>query len=201
MTSAPLITIAVEGDLDERVATRLVEEAGGAIALIHGKRGKDWLRRQMGGYQNAARRARWFILVDLDRDRCPPSLRTDWRIDESVGSLCFRVAVPSTESWLLADRSRLANFLQIARSHLPVDPDRVRDAKRALMEAADHSRSRIIREAIVPRGTARTGPLYNPTLTQFVDEHWNPAAAAAASPSLARCRTRLTELVAAATPA
>ena len=195
MTATPHVTVAVEGDLDERVALRLVEEAGGAVSRVHGKRGKPWLQRQIGGYRNAARYAPWLVLVDLDRDLCAPGLRRDWGVDPGTGNLCFRVAVRSIESWLLADSERLASFLGIARRYIPREPDAVPDAKRALIEAAARSRRKTIRDALVPLGSARIGPLYTGTLVRFVDQSWNPVAAAATSPSLAACRTRLAELL------
>lgn len=201
MTTAPSVTIAVEGDLDQQVAVRLIEEAGGTIYLVHGKRGKPWLREQIGGYRNAAQYSRWVVLVDLDHDACPPELRNEWGVSAGAEALCFRVAVPSIESWLLADRENIASFLGIARAHIPLHPDSEVDAKQALINAARRSRRGTIREAIVPRPTARVGPLYTSTLSQFVDERWDPARAADASPSLARCRTRLAELVQGPTPA
>lgn len=194
------VTVGVEGELDERVAMRLVEEAGGSVYQVHGKRGKPWLRRQIGGYRNAARRARWFVLVDLDRDACAPGLRADWVLGGDVETLCFRVAVRSVESWLLADRVRLASFLGIARASIPHEPDGIPDPKRALIGAAARSTRRHVRDALVPRGRARVGPLYTGTLGLFVDEAWDPEDAAAASPSLAACRTRLAELVSRETP-
>ena len=195
MTTTPPVTIAVEGDLDEQVAVRLVEEAGGMTSHVYGKRGKPWLRAQIGGYRNAAQYSRWVVLVDLDRDECPPELRNEWGVNGGAEALCFRVAVPSIESWLLADRENIASFLGVARAHIPLHPDSEVDAKQALINVARRSRRGTIREAIVPRPTARVGPLYTSTLSQFVDERWDPARAAGASPSLARCRSRLAELV------
>ncbi len=199
--TAPYVTLAVEGDLDERVAIRLVGEAGGAGSLVHGKRGKPWLRERIGGYLNAARHSRWLVLVDLDDDTCPPELRVDWGVADAPLGLCFRVAVRSVESWLLADRERLARFLGTARSRIPTRPDEADDPKQSLINAARRSRSGRIRDAIVPRPGARVGPLYTSTLSQFVDELWNPTEAAEASPSLARCRTRLAEFIAMSMPA
>ena len=198
--AARQVTIAVEGDLDERVAMRLVAEAGGTIAQVHGKRGKQWLRRQIGGYRNAAQHARWLVLVDLDRDVCAPRLRNDWGLGGDTRGLCFRVAVQSVESWLLADRVRLASFLGVPRANIPRQPDGVPDAKQVLIRAAAQSRRRSVRDALRPLGSASVGPLYTGTLSRFVDETWNPVDAAMVSPSLAACRMRLAELVSRVTP-
>lgn len=201
MTTSPRVTTAVEGILDERVIVRLVSEAGGEVDLVHGRQGRGWIEEHIGGYQNAARYSRWAVLVDLNGDSCAPELRSDWGIDARPAGLCFRVAVRSVESWLLADREHLARFLSVAPSRIPARPDTEDDPKDSLINIARRSRSRRIRDAIVPGVNARVGPLYTSTLSQFVDEHWDPAAAAEASPSLARCRARLAELVARPTPA
>ena len=195
MPEPPHVTVAVEGDLDERVAVRLVEEAGGGVSLVYGRRGKQWLQRQIGGYRHASRRARWFVLVDLDRDPCAPQLRTDWGVAAVSLHLCFRVAVRSVESWLLADREGLAGFLGVGHERLPTAPDATPDPKRTLIEAARRSRRKTIRDAVIPLPGAAVGPLYTPTLSRFVDEEWNPAVAAERSPSLASCRIRLAELL------
>lgn len=195
MTSRPPVTIAVEGDLDERVAVRLVEDAGGVVSLVYGRRGRPWLRQRIRGYRNAARRTPWFVLVDLDADACAPRLRDEWGVEGSSGGLCFRVAVRSVESWLLADREQFAGFLGTPPARLPARPDEVSDAKQELINVARRSRRGTVRDAIVPGPAARVGPLYTSTLSQFVDERWDPTRAAEASPSLARCRIRLAELV------
>ena len=194
--SAPLhVIVAVEGVLDERVALRLVTEAGAAMGPVYGRQGKQQLRKQIRGYRNAARHAPWFILVDLDRVGCPPLLRREWGVVDGQRGMCFRVAVQAVESWLLADREGLARFLGIARTNIPDRPDTIPDPKRALVDAARRTRRGNVRDAIVPRRGAREGPLYTATLGQFVDDQWDPAAAAERSPSLASCRRRLAEFL------
>ena len=165
------------------------------MARAHGRRGKQWLRQQIGGYRNASAHAAWFVLVDLDRDECPPRLRRDWGAASDERGMCFRVAVRAVESWLLADRDGLARFLGVASAELPDRPDAIPDPKRALVDAARRTRRGGVRNAIVPRPGARQGPLYTAALGRFADERWDPAAAAGRSPSLASCRRRLAELV------
>lgn len=197
MPAQPQVTVAVEGDLDERIARRLVAEAGGDVARVYGRRGKEWLRQQIGGYRNASMRSPWFVLVDLDSGECPPRLREEWGIAADMRGMCFRVAVRAVESWLLADRDGLARLLGVARGGLPDRPDAAPDPKRALIDAARRSRRSRVRDAILPRPGARQGPLYTATLGRFADERWSPAAAAELSPSLASCRRRLSEFLAA----
>ena len=66
-----------------------------------------------------------------------------------------------------------------------------------MVELARHSRSREIREDMVPRleSRRRVGPLYTSQLTKFVRTQWDPKVAAGKSDSLRRCRKRIRELV------
>ena len=198
MTTAPSVTIAVEGDLDQQVAVRLIEEAGGTIYLVHGKRGKPWLREQIGGYRNAAQYSRWVVLVDVDRDECPPELRNEWGVSAGAEALCFRVAVPSIESWLLADRENIASLPRHrARTH-PA-PSRLRGRR----EASAHQRC----STLTSRHDSRSdcAKTYCPRRTPL-HQHTEPVRRRTLGPGpscrrLARCRTRLAELVQRPTPA
>ena len=115
-TSSPVfVSAVVEGKTDEPVVRRLVDHAGACIDRIYVKGGKDRLKSDVRGYDNAARRAPWFVLVDLDRDKslepaedCAPVLRGKWLPNPACG-MCFRVAVRAMEAWLLADAETLAD--------------------------------------------------------------------------------------------
>ena len=70
------ISAAVEGDVDEAVARRLIVGAGAQPGSIYGKHGKAALRTRIDGYNRAAQHAPWLVLVDLDSDAaCAPVLR------------------------------------------------------------------------------------------------------------------------------
>jgi hypothetical protein len=86
--------------------------------------------------------------------------------------MCFRVAVRETEAWLLADRERLARFLGISTSRIPLDPEAMDDPKSLMVDLARHSRRREIREDMIPRsGSGRNvGPAYVSRLIEFVAE-------------------------------
>jgi hypothetical protein len=54
-----------------------------------------------------------------------------------------RVAVREVESWVLADRRRIANFLSAPLNSIPMDPEQLDDPKMALLTLARaHARSR-----------------------------------------------------------
>ncbi|MGZ3337158.1 MAG: hypothetical protein ACXWOV_18685, partial [Isosphaeraceae bacterium] len=89
---AILISGAAEGPTDEAVLKWLLAEAGAVPGAVHGKNGKQRLKRDLRGYNHAARYASWFVLVDLDQDaQCPSALREEW-LPDPPPRMCFRVA-------------------------------------------------------------------------------------------------------------
>lgn len=190
------IATAVEGIVDEAVVVKVLEHLGHTCAAVYGKRGKPWLRNKAPAYNNAARHAPWFVLVDLDSDEsCAPLLVRKW-IPTPAAHLCFRVAVREVETWLIADREGLAAFLGVANARIPRDVESLRDPKQEMVNLASSSRRREIREDMVPRaGSGRiVGPAYSSRLIEFVTAHWNPAMAATNSDSLGRALRGLARL-------
>ena len=190
------VSAAVEGDLDEVVVIRLLEEAGFEAGPIHGKSGKTRLLSRLPGYNRAAEHSPWFVLVDLDQDEpcAPPFVAT--HLPTRAAQMCFRVAVKQVEAWLLGDRQRVAGFLGVSQALIPRDPEVIEDAKSLVINLARRSSKRSIREDLVPRaGSGRTvGPLYTSRMAEFARESWRPAVAASVVDSLSRSITRLGEL-------
>ena len=189
MTVAFTFEAAVEGDLDEAVLRRSALHLGMELGNVYGRQGKSHLESSIGGYNEAAKRWPWTVLVDLDESHlCPAELRSAWLPNEAP-FMCLRVAVRQVEAWLLADTSSAAALLGVKRSLLPADPDSEPDAKRTFVELADKSTRGNIREALVPPEGARrkVGPLYNAILRAFVASRWNPEEAASRSDSFNRC--------------
>ncbi|MEX2648976.1 MAG: hypothetical protein WD673_08185 [Alphaproteobacteria bacterium] len=190
------ITVAVEGIVDEAVLIRVASHLGLRIGTIHGRRGKGALLQALSGYNNAARFAPWAVLIDLDRDcDCAPPCRERW-LPAPTNKMVFRVAVRAIESWLLADRDRIAALLGVRQELVPNDPDRLDDPKGALIGLARRSRRASLRRDLVPREGSgrRVGPLYPARLIEFAGdmaEGWRPEAAEKASESLARCMRAL----------
>jgi hypothetical protein len=191
---------AVEGDLDEAVARRLVHLIGASPGNVYGKRGKEHLRQRVSGYNGAAKHAPWLVLVDLDDEaNCPPPAVAAW-LSSPARFLCLRFAVREIEAWLLADRERIAAFLGVTRARLPLDPEAVPDPKETMVNLARYSRRRVVREDLVPRPGSgrRVGPAYAARLIEFVNSAWDPVEAANRSESLRRSIRCLEELCAAA---
>ncbi len=195
-----VITGAVEGDVDEAVLRRLVEHVGATPGPVHGKNGKTHLRQRLDGYNQAARLSPCVVLVDLNHDAgCAPPFCASW-LPNPAPHMCFRVAVRMIEAWLLADRERLARFLSIRGTQVPLNPEGVDDPKHTMVELARQSRRREIREDMVPRpGSGRAvGPAYTSRLIEFVLEGtsgWRPKVAAKSSDSLDRCLRCLRRLM------
>lgn len=192
----PVITIAVEGDIDEAVALRLVRHVGAKAGTAYGKAGKDHLRRRIRGYNEASRRSPWLVIVDLDQEDCGPALRRSW-LSEVSPSLCFRVAVREVEAWLLADAGAMARFLSVPAGRIPSLPESLADPKGEIVRIARRSRSRAVREAIVPRPESEriVGPEYTSSLSLFARDLWCPDDAALRADSLRRAIRCLTALV------
>jgi hypothetical protein len=178
----------VEGPLDAAVVRRIFSDEQRELLRVDALGGRSVVEARIPKLREAARRVGWFVLVDLDNDNCAPELRADWGI-EADDPLNFRVAIREIESWILADRDRLAKYMSVSRDRIPTDPDALGDPKATLISIARHSRKREIREGLVPRpGSGRSqGPLYTNLLSRFVTTEWRPAVARMASPSLDRC--------------
>ena len=190
------VHLAVEDDLSEAVIRRLLLHTGRdyAIGMVFGRGDFGYLRTRANNFNAAAASGTPILLLtDLDQHPCPSGLMDDWLDIEAHANLVFRVAVREVESWLLADREGFADFLGIDVVNIPLQPDQVADPKRSLVNLARRSRSRMLRESIVPRrgSTAVQGPDYNGCIGEFVRNEWNPDAATHCSPSLGRAWGRL----------
>ena len=89
---------------------------------------------------------------------------------------------------MMADRKSFSEFFAVAESRVPRNPDDLDDPKQALLNLIRRSRSRDLRDDMLPRSgsTAQEGPAYTSTLSEYVARSWSPRLAAKSSPSLAR---------------
>lgn len=192
------ISAAVEGDVDEAVIRRLVQEARGDLARVYGKRGKSHLDQRLPGYNRAARFHPWIVVRDLDHDaECGPALlRT--LLPDPAHLIHLSIAVRAVEAWLLGDPERMASFLRVHVRHVPGSPELEDNPKRILTEIAAHSRSQQVQRALVPRpGSHRAvGPEYTSRMIEFALGPWRPAIAERACPSLLHCRRGIAKLIA-----
>jgi hypothetical protein len=188
MTDRLSVNFAVEGDLDEAVLKKVLASIGIEVASVYGKQGKDNLRINIQRYNQAAHHGRWVILVDLNNDaECPPPFIDSW-LPARNQNLQLRIAVRAVETWLLAQRNEIARFLSVPEQRIPMYPENEEKPKTTLINVARHSRSKTIREDIVPSeaSTASQGPGYTTRMIEFTMKYWNPERAASNAPSLER---------------
>lgn len=187
------ITIAAEGVLDVAVARKIIEEAGHQAATEHIKGGKTQLDRQIPAYGYAARISPWLVLRDLDHDAPCPGELVRRLAPTKPPELLLRIPVRSVETWLLADRRALAQFLAVRIADIPNDPESLPRPKRTIVDIAARSRRRSIRDDLAPDPSLSTeiGPRYSSRLAEFVRDRWDPHRASASSPSLVRCLNAL----------
>jgi hypothetical protein len=191
---------AVEGLVDQAVFERLVATVGAPVGDVFPTGGKPRLLARLRGFNQAARHTPWLVLVDLDRDAecAPPFRRRHLRTPSRY--MAFRVAVRAVESWLLADRERVAAWLDVPLRRVPERPEALPDPKLEVVNLARRSHSRSVRDEMVPRdGSGRAvGMLYTSRMIEFVQDEvdgWRPEIAARSSDSLDRCLRDLQRIV------
>lgn len=186
--------------VDAAIARRLITHAGAEPGLERPAHGKHKLDPLLQKYRNAAEHGTpWLILRDLDRDSpCAPELLQRLGV-RPANNFCMRIAVREVESWILADRPGLADFLRVPMARVNTDPEALPNPKRYIIDLARSSRSRDIRDALVPHeGTGQEqGPEYASQIAGFAETQWNVARAISdgAAASLIKVDIRLRELI------
>lgn len=192
-----VIHMLVEGVLDEAVANRIIVATDHIPGHCYPKKGFTYIKDKIKGFNKSAVSINYLALVDFMDTRlpCPGAVVTNW-LPHRQPKMLLRVVVREIESWLLADRENIANFLQIAPAKIPGKPEELEDPKQSLINLARASRSKKIRAALVPDegSTASEGRLYTSELSQFVSQEWDPVSARRNAPSLERCYKRLQAL-------
>lgn len=192
-----IVNALVEGVLDEAVARRILRDCGHELGTCFGKRGCTYIQERIRGFSDSARSVPLLILVDqMDTGFiCPPEVIERWIQDRHPHCL-LRVAVKELESWLLADRRNLAEFLRVPLSAIPAGAEEVSNPKQTLVNVARRSRSTKVRDALVPHrnSTAQVGRLYTSELIRFIHGCWDIVAAREHAMSLDRCMRRVQEL-------
>jgi hypothetical protein len=185
------VTGAAEGLTDQAVLYRLASFLGVNLNTVYGGQGKSQLLMRLSGFAKASRYSPWVVLIDLDSEDCPVSFQRTV-LKHIPSKMCLRVVVREIEAWILADSERVSQWLRVPRLLVPRNPEAIANPKQSLIDLARRSRSRIIREAMVPSdGSGReVGPAYTSEFIRFVEDEdagWRPDAAARNSDSLSRC--------------
>lgn len=186
------IHLAVEDELSEWVVRRALASRPVCyeIRTVRSRGGYGALKKQVPAYNLAARHTPFFVLTDLDQHACPPELIANWLCHPKHPQLLLRVAVREVEAWLLADTTGLPTFLGLRKAIAIPHPETLPNPKLQLLEMADSSPRRDLREALVSRDrksrNLRQGPDYNGALARFISQDWNLSAARHKCPSLDR---------------
>lgn len=171
------ISLAVEDQLSEAVLREIlnITEDRFLVTTCYSRGGFGYLKKNIAGFNNAAKGIPFLVLTDLDTAECPPALIKEWLPYPKHPNLIFRVAVREVEAWLLADNVGFAKYIGIQKDKVPHDVEAIADPKETLVNLTRKSRKRKLREAIVPRtgSQAKQGPDYNGSLIPFVTNHWN----------------------------
>ncbi len=192
------VILVVEDRLSDAVSTKILEHFGVEIVKRIIYQGNSYLQRKAQSYNQAAyEECGIFMLTDLDSPEvCPPTLIQSWIKGRLNRWFFLRVAVMEVESWIMADREAVANFLAIPTNRIPTNTDEISSPKEFLISLPRRSKKTRLRDALVPAEkdrSAKTGNEYTPLLSQFVRDRWNLQRAASVSPSLKRTLDRLSQ--------
>jgi hypothetical protein len=191
------VNIAVEDELSEAVARKLVSVYAGRLAVAYAYRqgGYGYLKKNIRAFNHASRTTPFFVLTDLDDRDCAPLLLADWlQGTRKNRKLLLRVAVREVEAWLLGDRMAFSHFMGIAPNMIPQRVEELPDPKMVLLKLVSHCRKREIKEDILPPADRQIGPGYNSKLAEYVFDFWDPNEAAKHSPSLSAALSSLQHL-------
>jgi len=197
MSDIIYINLVYEDDLSCSVLKKIIKETKRPYEIggLFSGRGSNYIKRNIKGFNYAARGMPYLVLIDLDQNECAPYLIKEWLSIQKHNNLLFRVAVREVESWILADVDSFSSFLGISRMWIPVQVEEIHDPKQILINLARKSRKREIREDIVPQpGSKRKqGRGYNSRLIKYVINYWNIQNALKNSDSLQRTFRALEE--------
>lgn len=166
--------------IDDKAVKELDSQRGGVSEI----------KKKFNKYCNLANRNQVFILIDLDNAVCPPSLREKWINESSLSEplpskLSLNIADTEVESWLIADRENLSNFLGIPKQKLSYDTEFIHP-KEHLLQCVRNYGNNEAKYELLPCEPAKVGAGYNAHLCNFVAERWDFISASGRNASLRR---------------
>jgi len=182
--------LVVEGYLDGVASRKLLRsldiETHGVSMVDKGGRRPFW--KDVRKYNSASEQTPVWGLADLEKDPCPSGLIQKHVKGWPHRNFVLRIAEPMLESWLLADRQRLAAFLGVRVSQVPTHPEKDPNPKQRIVQLARISSRREIRQDLIPNPGSGgiVGPGYTSRMEEFISAYWEPERAAKCSQSLRR---------------
>lgn len=153
--------------------------------------GNGQLKKKAGAILDMAANAKLFSLVitDLDMIPCAPELIKSWfnkPAEQLPNEIIFRVAVREIESWIMADKTAFAKFMNISEKNFSNNPDSLADPKQHLFSVIKKHGNKKWQQEMLPTNSSSVGPLYNDKIREFVKNKWSVKRAIQKSPSLLR---------------
>lgn len=191
----PRVLYCVEDSLSRAILQRLFkvycEENVNLVEMVAESSGVGKMRAQKNfkNFFEVSNREPVFVLMDLDRSECPPTLRKQWisniwRRKDLPQKMFFCIAEVEVESWLLSDPKNFSRFFEI--SERKISPYVKNHSKENLLQLIKSAKKKSVKSMLHEKGSnSKTGPFYNEILINFVEKKWSPHNAISNSPSLA----------------
>lgn len=185
------ISIATEDVLTEEIMKKVIISKG-RFELLHrlGKQGCGFLIKKLTNFNEIAKSHNVIVLFDLDLKPSSDDykLELESQLANKRDTLHILISVREVESWILADRVGLGDYLQISKDKIERDPDELKDPKEKIINLARGSKRSEIKKGIPPKqgAAAKVGISYNTLLTAFIWDSWDINRAIDHSPSLRR---------------
>ncbi|RIJ31125.1 hypothetical protein [Henriciella algicola] len=184
-----------EDILLEQAARRIIASIAPNVFVgsTMGNKGYNYFAKSLPSIKRSLNGIKFVVFLDGDKlgQLCPIQQIHQWFGDPVPPNLCLRFAIHEVETWLICDRTNLANFLSVSPNVVPDLDDSVPDTKEVLLGVARKSRDRGVRDDMLPAAnhSSAIGPAYNSRLTEFIQDHWDINEARGKSESLDRaCR-------------
>lgn len=201
--------IASEDEVTKRITEKLLSKYCRDYYVINNfpYRGGG-LKKLIPSLNNLAADRVVVLLMDLDTEDCPPSLKAKmFNGLTKEDNLFFNIAVDEAEAWLMADAQNFAAYFGLDVKDIPQSalikqggPRTVKEIDCKMKssfylthELAPNSSKREIRESVAvnPFLTACKGENYNAPIIQFIENFWDPETARQNSDSLNRMIERI----------
>ena len=188
--------------METAAASKLLPFCGHAVGTVYGEKGYAYIKNNAAAFRwLATNNSGVLVLTDL-RDAGSECLHMALqkyvydKLPNPPENYIFHFSVNELESWLLADREGIAQYLEIDISRIPVLPDHETNPKECLINLARRSKRKFIREGIAPPAKHRSlaGPEYVPLMRQYIYNYWDIKNAVINSPDLRRCVNRLNKI-------
>ena len=191
-----------EGLLDAAMARKIILAAGRTprrdFVSSRRQKGKEALDQTLLGLNAGARFNPVLVLRDLDFDAAcgaelVATLASNHLPKGRENGLLLRIAVRSAEAWFMADAEALHRATGIPQSIIPGNPETSQTPKPDFISLLRRAKMSFRRRLdLADTNAVADWPKIAGWLgDEFIPDHWRPAEAAKAAPSLARCLERV----------